>query len=119
VKFSDENKPVRTKAVLIDPASMKVIWMNEMASQDLPSEFVGSYQGVDVEKAVPMAKALDLLKALSIASDSGESQHLRADLISSNRGKMSTVASVYRLPDGNLLLLTEIGWQLKDKRKEI
>jgi hypothetical protein len=32
---------------------------------------------------------------------------------------MSTVTSIYKLPDGMILLLTEVGWQVKKRERGI
>ncbi|MGA1819610.1 MAG: hypothetical protein ACMUHU_01230 [Thermoplasmatota archaeon] len=110
--------PVKVKAVLIDPASMTVLWMNEAASHDLPPLNDRPISELKLEEAVPMAKVMGLSEALKKAVDTGAPQNLRTSLIPSARGTMSVVSSVYPLPDGKLLLLTELGWEGKPREKK-
>lgn len=107
----EPNAPVRAKAVLIDPESMTVLWMNEAAAQDHSGGSACSVVGTSVAEAVPLADTLGIPEALCKTAETGEAQHLRADLVSTSRGSVLIVASVYRLPDGRLLLLMEHGWQ--------
>ncbi len=103
--------PVKTKAILIDAASMTVLWMNEAALQDLSEYDAASVAGVPVAEGVPLSDILGAPEALRAVAETGVPQHLRANLVSTSRGSMVIVASVYRLPDGNLLLLIENAWQ--------
>ncbi|MGA1822038.1 MAG: hypothetical protein ACMUIG_05890 [Thermoplasmatota archaeon] len=107
---------MKAKAVLIDPGSMNVIWMNEAASRDLPVHATSGSEDIGIECVLNLAKVMDLEEILKEVSRTGETRHLRTDLISSSRGKMSVVSSVYPLPDGNLLILSEIGWKAKGRR---
>jgi hypothetical protein len=112
VQSADErNDPVKAKAVLVDPQSMTVLWMNESAAQDYSDGESGSQAGVPLDQAVPMAEDLGAPEALRIVADTGVAQHLRTDLVSTSKGSLAIVTSVYRLPDGKLLMLTENAWQ--------
>jgi hypothetical protein len=62
-----------------------------------------------------MAKIMGIPEALAEVSKNGGPKHLRSSLISSKKGGLSTVASIYRLPDGKLLLLMELGLDWKRK----
>jgi hypothetical protein len=103
--------PVKAKAVLIDPQAMTVSWMNEAGAQDFPGA-ESTLAGTPVERAVPLAELLGVPKALRDAARTGEPRHLHADLVSSAKGSVAIVASVYRLPDGQLLLLMENAFQV-------
>lgn len=107
---AERDTPLRAKAVLIDPASMTVAWMNASALKDLSGR-EDSVLGLPVEQAVPMAEMLGLPEALRTAAETGVAQHLRTDLVSTAKGSVEIVTSVYRLPDGKLLVLTENAWQ--------
>lgn len=111
--ISEENEPVRAKAALIDPASMRVVWVNESAAEALEDRASGPVTGMDIDQLIPMAESLGVPEALRVASATGTPQHLRADVISMTRGNLSIVASVYRLPDGMLLLLSEHAWHME------
>jgi len=112
VRHTDEDSvPVNAKAVLIDPDSMTVLWMNESALQDCPDLVSESVAGTPVDQAVPMAEILGLPQALHAVAATGVPGHLHTNLVSTAKGSMEIVSSIYRLPDGTLLLLTEHAWQ--------
>lgn len=109
-------KPVRSKAYLIDPETLKVIWMNGSAQRD--HKGMAHKEPLDIEKAVPMTKILGISDVLPIVSDTGEPRHLHTATISTRKGAMGLTASLYRLPDGKLLLLIENAWQMKSRTGE-
>lgn len=110
-KADELNSPVNAKAVLIDPTSMTVVWMNEAARHDAPDVASDSMPGAPIDQAIPMAEMLGLPAALRSVAKTGVAQHLRANLVSTTKGSVAIVTSVYRLPDGMLLVLTESAWQ--------
>ncbi len=92
-----------TKAALIDPDTMTVLWATE-----LPGKAVGG--SLTIEDAVPMAGPLDVAAAVREVASSGVPAHLRADLVTTGKGAMAMVVSLHRLPDGNVLTLAEHAW---------
>lgn len=96
----DSDSTGRTTATLVDPATMLAVWTSDAGE--------GPAGLVD---AVPMADALGLSEALAQVASTGVARHLRADVITTNKGSMGIVASVHRLPDGMLLVITEHAWQ--------
>jgi hypothetical protein len=112
----DCDVPVKAKAVLIDPQSMTVVWANEAASEGDAGEAHGALAGLSVDRIVPMAEALGLPEALRAVAETGVARHLRADLVSMARGSVAMVVSVYRLPDGTLLVLIENAWQMGERK---
>ena len=114
---NEQNPAVRAKAVLIDPASMTAVWMNEAAAQDLSDADRESVPGLPIDQAVPLAQILGVPEALRAAADTGAAQSLQASLVSTAQGSVAIVASVYCLPDGNLLLLMEHAWRAKHANK--
>ncbi len=111
---SAENPPVSAKVVLFDRRSLNSLWLNEAAAADLaapgePSEGLGL--GLPAEQAVPIAQILGLPKALRAAAKTGEPQHLWTDLVSTSKGSVKIVASVYLLPTDQLLVVMENAWQ--------
>ena len=112
----DRDVPVKAKAVLIDPQSMTVVWANEAASEGDAGEAHGALAGHPVDRLVPMAEALGVPDALRSVADTGVARHLRADLVSMARGSVAMIVSVYRLPDGMLLVLVENAWQMAERR---
>ena len=106
----DERNPqAKTKAVLVDPGSMTVVWMNEPAAQGLPDP---SAVGMPVDEAIPMVEALGVPEALRTVASTGVAQQLSADIVSTVRGSVAMVLSIYRLPTGQLLILLENAWQM-------
>lgn len=106
----EQDIPVKAKAVLIDPQSMTVVWMNESAAQDL-SDGGLSVPGVTIEEALPLGETLGVPAALQSVAETGVVRHLRTNLVSTSKGSMTIATSVYRLPDGMVLVLTENAWQ--------
>lgn len=104
--------PVKTKAVLIDPESMKVVWMNDAAAQDVPNATPDWLAGSPLDSAVPIAEVLgagpDLIREVATT---GATRHLQTSLVSTSRGGMAVTASVYSLPNATVLLLVDSTWQ--------
>jgi len=111
----DQTAPVQTKAVLIEPVSMTVLWMNESAAQDF-ADGNQPVAGVPVAQAVPLSEILAVPESLRVVAETGVSQRMKANLVTTTQGSLAIVASVYRLPDGKLLLLIENAWQARQDR---
>ncbi len=101
----EQDTPVKAKAVLIDPRSMTVVWMNESAAQGLSDEGF-EVSGVTVEQALPMGETLGIPEALGTVAETGIARHLRTNLVSTSQGSMAIATSLHRLPDGMVLVLT-------------
>lgn len=106
----ETNPPVKTRATLIDPNSMRVLWMNESASEALSDRGSDPALGARIDQVAPMAEALGVPEALRAVADTGVARHLQTDLVSTARGSVTIAISIYRLPDGKLLVLTENSW---------
>ena len=116
MKSADEqHTPVNAKAALIDPGSMTVLWMNESASQVFSDRESDSVPGLSIDQAIPMANTLGVPEALRAVANTGVAQHLRVNVVSTSRGSMAIVASIYRLPDGKLLMLMDHDWHVRHK----
>jgi hypothetical protein len=115
---SDRDVPVKAKAVLIDPQSMTVVWANEAAGESDPVGAPSEPAATSIDRFVPMAEALGVQEALRSVAETGVARHLRADLVSMARGSVAMVVSVYRLPDGMLLVIIENAWQLAERYAE-
>lgn len=109
-----EGEPVKTKAVLIDPVSMTVVWMNEAAAHDARDP--GSAVGAPFAEANPMPDVLRVPEALREVATTGVPRHLRTGLVSTARGSLAVVVSIYRLPDGMLLMLSDNAWAAEHSR---
>lgn len=110
---ADEGGPIRTRAVVIDPATMTVLWANEAARGAAADVAVGA----PVEAAVPMAAELGIAEAIGRVAATGEPHYARADLIPTRRGSMVLAISLDRLPGGQVLVLMENAWKHAGRRE--
>ncbi len=109
----ERDAPVNAKAFLIDSRSLTVLWVNESAAQDFPTGKLDS--AVPIESVTPVPGVRDALESVAA---SGLPRHLSANLVSTVRGSLALAASVYRLPDGDLLLLVENAWQADHAKRD-
>ncbi|MBN2248560.1 MAG: PAS domain-containing protein [Coriobacteriia bacterium] len=109
VAGEERDTPVRAKAFVIDPGAMTVLWVNEAAAE---AASVGTrvIVGEAVERAVPLAEQLAIVPAIERVAATGEPYHVHADVIPTRRGSMVLAVSVYRLPEGDVLILVENVW---------
>lgn len=110
--------PVQAKAFLVEPVFMTVLWMNDSALRDLSGKRTEGVLGLPIENVVPLAGHLGLAGAMQKAADTGNAQHRNVRLVSTGKGALGVAASVYRLPDGKLLLLMEQTFRMKGRRGE-
>lgn len=111
-----QSDPVSAKAVLLDPEGATVLWMNEAASQGDADALAGAFERVPVERAVPMAEMLGVPAAIRDVASDGAARHLSIKLVSTGRGSVEVVVSIYRLPDANLLVLVDNAWEQGRRR---
>jgi len=97
---------VRAKVSLVDPDTFAVLWTNDPA---LASPEADAHIGID--EIVPMAESLDLSDVLRDVAATGVSRNLKVDLVSTSKGAVAIVISIYRLPDGALMVVSENAWQ--------
>jgi EAL domain-containing protein (putative c-di-GMP-specific phosphodiesterase class I) len=90
-----QTAPVKAQALLIDPATLEVLWASASESP------------VPLEHVVPTAEAMGLREALRAVAATGAPRHLSADVVSMARKSVALVVSIHRLPDGTLMLLVE------------
>ncbi len=102
--------PVKTRALVIDPGTMTVLWANE-AVTEAPSQAAGTVLGAPAEQAIPLAGRLGIESVVEHVAATGEPFHVHADVIPTRRGSMVLAISVYRLPDGTVLVLAEDSWE--------
>lgn len=102
---------VKAKMALLDPTTFNVVWMNEAAAEGLGNRSIDHPGGAPLERVVPMAEGLGVRDALRQVAETGEPQHVRADIMSTAKGSVAIIGSFYRLPDGMLLMVTEHAWQ--------
>jgi hypothetical protein len=101
--------PVQARVFLVDARTLTVTWMNEAALEGVPG--ASSVVGDPAVAVIPLAEALGVVDALAAVATDGSPRHLRTDLVSTVRGAVAIVTSVYRLPDGQVLVVSESAWQ--------
>lgn len=100
----DPDTVARAKVLLVDPATMRVLWLNDSAQADLGDK---PGAGLPIETAMPLAEKLGAPDALRSTEQDGETRRLRTSLVSTKRGRLDIVCSIYRLPSGELLVLVD------------
>ena len=65
----DRGRAVKTKAVVVEPASMTVVWMNESALRDFPDKDSTSVSEIPAEQSVPTSDPRELGAALRAAAE--------------------------------------------------
>lgn len=85
---------------------MSVVWMNESAAETVP-DARDDPAAVSIEQFVPSAEELGVQQAVASVAETGVPHHVQVDLISSSRGSVAMFVSIYRLPDGPVLVLIE------------
>ena len=100
-----ENSPVKAQVALLAPDTLEVMWASESES------------AAPLERLVPTAAAMGLEGALRDVAATGVARHLRADVVAMSRKSVALVVSIYRLPDGTLLLLTEHALRVEHARR--
>lgn len=98
---------VNAQAVLIDPGTMTVEWMNEAAAEAASGRGDVNGPGLTVDQVLPLASTLQVPEALREVAETGVPRHLRADVVAMRRASVALVVSIYRLPGGKLLLIAE------------
>ncbi|MBN1390148.1 MAG: hypothetical protein JXA22_05850 [Candidatus Thermoplasmatota archaeon] len=111
----DGQRPIKAKAYLIEPEELRVIWMNGSARRDCPDIDPDTIDGIPLDVAVPLARTMGVEHALRAVSDTGTSQNLHTSVITTRKGTLGLAASIYRLPDGKILMLIENAWQIKGR----
>ena len=100
-------KAVNAQAVLIDPRTMTVEWMNEAAAEAASAHGAAAGPGLTVDQVLPLAGTLEVSEALREVAETGAPRHLRTDVVVMRRASVALVVSIYRLPAGRLLLIAE------------
>lgn len=112
----DDAVAVNAKVVIVDPESLRVLWTNvPREASTLTALDAGSPA---LEEVVPMAGQLGIADAIRAVADSGAQRNLRADVISTRRGSMALLVSVYRLPQGSVLVVAENAWKSAERGGE-
>ncbi|MCE5203299.1 MAG: hypothetical protein LLG24_03680 [Actinomycetia bacterium] len=111
---ADQPLPVKAKALLLAADSDRVVWMNEAASESM-SRHWRQGERPSLEEAFSMAGPLGLADAVRQVRATGEAVHAQSRVISTRKGAMVVAASVYRLPDGAVLVVSETTFRMGEK----
>ena len=98
---------VNAQAVLIDPGTMTVEWMNEAAAEAASGRGDATGPRLTVDQVLPLASTLQVPEALREVAETGAPRHLRADVVAMRRASVALVVAIYRLPGGKLLVIAE------------
>lgn len=109
----ESDNAARARLMLIEPATMTVTWMNEAASAALLAVGGEYAPGMPVTGVAHLTGTHDIAPMLEEVAATGSPGHMRVDLVSTGRGSITIDTSVYRLPDGMLLVLVENAWQTR------
>ncbi len=106
-RADDREAAVHAQAVLIDPGTLAVEWMNEAAAEAAAGRAEAAGPGLSVDRVLPMAGSMGVTEALREVAETGVARHLRAEVVGMARRSVALVVSIYRLPGGELLLIAE------------
>jgi len=109
-KGQESDTAVRAKVSLVDPDTLAILWTNDPA---LVARELGT--AITIGDVVPMAESLGVPAALREVAATGVSRNLKVDLVSTSKGAVAIVISLYRLPDGRLMVVSENAWQMGRK----
>lgn len=105
-----ESVPVRALAVLVNPNTLAVTWANEAVFASI-AERGGSAEQVNLlDEAIPTATMVGLGDLVREVAETGAPAHRTTSIVSTVRGSATLVLSVYRLPDGQVLVIAENSW---------
>lgn len=99
-------RPVQARVAIVNPHTLEVAWSNDAADHGR-----GAPQGRSLEDVVELTASLALPDAVAAVAADGEPRHRAVDLVSTSRGSVQVLASAYRLPDGNVMVVVEKSWQ--------
>lgn len=104
-----DNFTGKAKITLVSPDTMTAVWSNEAS---------GAAPGTPLAQIIPLAEEQHAEQVLAEVASTGEPAQLRAVLVSTGRGGLDMATSVYRLPDGLLLVVTENAFKASHDRPE-
>ena len=98
---------VRGYLMLIDPASLEILWANDNVEAVVAGRSGGSAVGRSVTDVIPFAAAMRISERLRGVALTGETDELQSLGVSVAGERTRTDASIYRMPSGELLLASE------------
>lgn len=98
---------VHSYLLLIDPSSLVVLWANENVDDRVTERGGDTAVGQQLAAVIPFADELGVPDLVREVSVSGETRELHTVGFSVAGESTTTVASIYRLPSGDILVASE------------
>lgn len=98
---------VHTYLLLVDPSSLTVLWANDNVENRVAERAGDTAVGKQISEVIPFGDALGIPQKLREVAETGETCELHTAGFSVAGDKTSTVASIYRLPSGDILVASE------------
>ena len=98
---------VHTYLLLIDPASLTILWANDNVEKIITERGGDTAVGKQVSAVIPFGDALGIPDRLREVAETGEMRELHSIGFSVEGEGTKTTASMYRIPSGELLLASE------------
>lgn len=102
--------PVNALVALVDSGSLAVVWANDAVYAAVAERGGSPEQVAILDEAIPMATAVGLSALVREVGFTGVPAHRTANIVSTARGSATLVLSVYRIPDGQILVIAENSW---------
>jgi hypothetical protein len=102
-----DREGVHTYLLLIDPASLTVLWANDTVEERVIERSGTPSTGRHVTDVIPFAESLGIPQRLREVAETGEPRELHSIGFSVLGEGTKTTASMYRMPSGELLLASE------------
>jgi hypothetical protein len=98
---------VHTYLLLVDASSLTVLWANDNVESRVAERAGDTAVGKQVSAVIPFGDALGVPDRLREVAETGEMRELHTAGFSVAGEATSTVASIYRLPSGEILVASE------------
>ena len=93
---------------VLDPGDFTVKWHNEYAQRMLPEPYKSQgFTGLRLTDVLPIAHALGATSRLLQVAENGDPHHMATHVVGVGEAGRTVRASAYRLPSGELLLVTD------------
>lgn len=116
VPQNDERRdpsPVKALVLLVDPSSQEVLWANDAVLSSLAERGADPDLASILSEALPLSDVLGLGEMIARVASTGEAASQSAPIVSTARGSVTLVVSVYRLPGGQILVVGENSWDVE------
>ncbi len=98
---------VHTYLLLIDPASLTVLWANDNVEKRIAERAGDTAVGKQLSAVIPFSDELGVPDRVREVAETGETSELHTAGFSVEGERTSTAASIYRLPSGEVLVASE------------